>query len=391
MPFFLRILTLVTALAMAGGPSLAADTLRSAVDAVVKPLMIQHDLPGLSVAIFHGGRKHVFHYGVASRDTRKPVDDRTLFEIGSLSKPYTGTLLARLEAEGTVDLSATAQSILPGLAGSPIGNASLRDLLTYVAGGLPLQFPDGVDQTNFVAFYRQFEPTAAIGASRLYSNPSLGLSGHLAAAKAGRPFAALLAEKVLGPLNLADTFLDVPGTRRADYAQGYTRDGAPVRVNPGLFDKEAYGVKTTARDLLRFVEASADSAKNERGLATATVAARSGLYRVGRMHQGLGWELYPAPARLDDLLQGADPAFVLKPNAVERPGQPVTGPAVGTVSKTGSTGGFGAYALFQPARGTAIVMLANRLWANRARIEAAQAILARIDPGFAADAPQSSP
>jgi beta-lactamase class C len=381
---------LVTALAVPAGPSLATERLRSTVDAVVKPLMLQHDLPGLSVAILHGGQQHVFHYGVASREAHKPVDDGTLFEIGSLSKPFTGTLLARLEAEGSVDLSAAAQSILPELAGSPIGSASLRELHTYVAGGLPLQFPNGVDKTNFVAFYRRFEPTGAIGASRLYSNPSLGLSGHLAAARAGRPFASLLAEKVLEPLKLADTFLDVPSARRADYAQGYTREGAPVRVNPGLFDQEAYGVKTTARDLLRFVEASANPAGSGRDLGAALVAARTGLYRVGRMHQGLGWELYAAPARLGDLLQGADPAFVLTSNAVERPGTPVTGAGVGTVSKTGSTGGFGAYALFQPERGTAIVMLANRFWPNPARIEAAHAILVRIDPGFIADAPGSS-
>lgn len=377
-----KILTLATALAVTAAPSLATDTLRATVDEVVKPLMARHHLPGLSVAIRHAGQSHVFHYGVASRETRKPVDDRTLFEIGSLSKPFTGTLLARLEAEGTVDLSAAAQSILPDLAGSHVGRATVRELHTYVAGGLPLQFPNGVDETNFVAFYRRFEPTSTIGASRLYSNPSLGLSGHLTAAKAGRSLAALMAEKILQPLQLADTFLKVPDARRADYAQGYTRDGAPVRVNPGLFDQEAYGVKTTASDLLRFVAASADPAGSATSLGAAFVAARTGLYRVGGMHQGLGWELYAAPALLGELLHGAEPDFVLKANAVERPRQPVAGAAVGTVSKTGSTGGFGAYALFQPARGTAIVILANRFWPNPARIEAAHAILARIDPGF---------
>ncbi|MGV6871890.1 class C beta-lactamase [Pseudochelatococcus sp. B33] len=382
---FLRTLTFTAMMTLSAVPALAVETVRSAVDAVVKPLMAEHDLPGLSVAILHDGEHHVFHYGVASRDTRAPVDDKTLFEIGSLSKPFTGTLLARLEAEGAVDLSAAAQTVLPELAGSPIGSASLLDLHTYVAGGLPLQFPDGVDKTNFAAFYRRLEPTGKIGASRLYSNPSIGLSGHLAAASAGQSFASLLADKVFEPLKLADTFLEVPEDRMADYAQGYTRDNAPVRVNPGLFDQEAYGVKTTARDLLRFVEASVNPEGFSEGLESALVAARTGVYRVDRMHQGLGWELYGVPARLGDLLQGADPAFVLESNAVERPDAPVTGAAVGTVSKTGSTGGFGAYALFQPERGTAIVMLANRFWANPARIEAAHTILAKIDPDFVAD------
>jgi len=58
---------------------------------------------------------------------------------------------------------------------------------------------------------------------------------------------------------------------------------------------------------------------------------------------------------------------------------------IATVSKTGSTSGFGAYALFQPGRGTGIVILANRFWPNSARIEAAYSVLAKINPGFFED------
>jgi beta-lactamase class C len=378
-----RTLALALMTTLLGAPA-SADETRATVDAVIKPLMAEHGVPGLSVGILHHGERQVFHYGVASRQTGEAVDDETLFEIGSLSKPFTGTLLARLEAEGAVDLKAKAETLMPALAGSPIGGASLLDLHTYVAGGLPLQFPDGVDETNFGTYFKNFAPTDEIGASRLYSNASIGLSGHLAAARAGASFSSLMTEKILQPMGLADTFLAVPRSRKGDYAQGYTRDDAPVRVNPGLFDAEAYGIKTTASDLLRFVEASVDATKYDDAMQAALRRARTGVYKVGAMHQGLGWELYGAPARLDDLLQGADADFVLKPNRVERPDAPVTGAAVGTVSKTGSTGGFGAYALFQPERGTGIVILANRFWPNPARIKAAHAILKALDPEFAA-------
>jgi beta-lactamase class C len=139
-------------------------------------------------------------------------------------------------------------------------------------------------------------------------------------------------------------------------------------------------------DFIRFVEASL-SAPDETGpLAEGLHTARSGVYRVGAMHQGLGWELYPAPARLADLLQGADTAFVLEPNAVQTVDAPVGDERiVGTVSKTGSTGGFGAYALFSPERKTAIVMLANRFWPNSVRIQTAYDILSELDPGFVVD------
>lgn len=362
----------------------ADDLVRAVVDAAVEPVMVENGIPGLSVALSIDGERHVFHYGLASRESGASVGDRTLFEIGSLSKPFTGTLGAILAAEGAIDLSAPAQSVESALSGTPIGGASLLELATYTAGGLPLQFPDGIDESRWTDWYRGREAQTAIGTSRLYSNPSIGLFGHLAAEGAGGSFAELLDRKVLGPLDLDDTMLAAPAERRDDYAQGYTRDGVPVRVNPGLFDDEAYGIKTTAADLLRFVEASmtADAASGD--LGEGLREARAGRYRVKAMHQGLGWELYPAPASLADLRQGADPSFVLEPNPVERVEVPVVDPAlVGTVSKTGSTSGFGAYALFSPERGTAIVILANRFWPNAARIETAHAILSELDPGFA--------
>jgi beta-lactamase class C len=381
-----KMLTLLAAASVLAAPAVADVSIGDTVDAIVKPLMAEHDVPGMSIAVLRDGERHIFHYGVASRQTGKPVDDKTLFEIGSLSKPFTGTLVADLEAEGQIDLSAKAQVYMPELQGSAIGQASLLHLHTYVAGGLPLQFPEGVDESNVTTFFRDFRPLSATGQSRLYSNASIGLSGQLAADAVGIPFATLVAEKLLEPLQLRDTFFEVPANRMTDYAQGYSRSNEPVRVNLGVYGAQAYGVKTTANDLLRFVEASVNAdTLNDEPLKTALAAARTGIYQVRAMHQGMGWELYRAPARLADLLQGADPAFVLEPNDVQWPDVPVTGDAVGTVSKTGSTNGFGAYAVFQPDRGTAIVMLANRFWPTDARINAAHEILSRIDAGFVED------
>jgi beta-lactamase class C len=137
--------------------------------------------------------------------------------------------------------------------------------------------------------------------------------------------------------------------------------------------------------MLRFVEASMRPDRFEIPLKTALIAARSPVYQVRQMHQGLGWELYRAPARRSDLSQGIDPEFVLKANKIDPPSLHVPTETVATVSKTGSTSGFGAYALFQPERGTGIVILANRFWPNTARIETAYAVLSKIDPGFFED------
>ncbi len=385
MRIYLNTIALLVGVGLSIGSAASEEDLHSKIGSVAEPLMAEHQIPGLSIGILHDGHHHIFHYGVSSRETAAPVNDETLFEIGSLSKPFTGTLLARLQAEGSVDLYTQVREILPELAQSPLGAASLLDLHTYVAGGLPLQFPTDVNEQNFLAYYKGFKPTAEIGSSRLYSNTSMGLSGYLAAKSVSASFASLLDDKVIKALKLSDTFLTVPEDRLESYAQGYTSDNTPVRVTPGVFDQEAYGIKTTAADLLRFIEASVDPERSEGPLRTALTAARSPVYQVRQMHQGLGWELYRAPARRTDLFQGIDPEFVLKANKIAPPSLHVPAEMIATLSKTGSTSGFGAYALFQPGRGTGIVILANRFWPNSARIEAAYSVLAKIDPGFFED------
>ena len=123
---------------------------------------------------------------------------------------------------------------------------------------MPLQFPDSVqkDQAQIRDYYRQWQPTYAPGSQRLYSNPSIGLFGYLAARSLGQPFERLMEQQVFPALGLEQTHLDVPEAALAQYAQGYGKDDRPLRVGPGPLDAEGYGVKTSAADLLRFVDAN---------------------------------------------------------------------------------------------------------------------------------------
>ena len=86
-------------------------------------------------------------------------------------------------AQDKMRLDDRASQHWPALQGSRFDGISLLDLATYTAGGLPLQFPDSVqkDQAQIRDYYRQWQPTYAPGSQRLYSNPSIGLFGYLAA------------------------------------------------------------------------------------------------------------------------------------------------------------------------------------------------------------------
>ncbi|MDR6676895.1 class C beta-lactamase [Pseudomonas oryzihabitans] len=358
----------------------AAPSLDDGVRTAVKTVMAEQDIPGLAVGITAPGLRRLYYFGTADRRTGQPVDSATLFEIGSLSKTYTATLGAYAAVTGRLRLDESAAKVRPALAGSAIGQASLLQLATYTAGGLPLQFPDSVTREDqATAFYRDFQPPFPAGSRRLYANPSIGLFGALAAQRLDEPFATALQRHVLTPLGLSHTYLQVPTAEQGHYAWGHGKNGEPLRVNPGVYAEEAYGIKTTASDLLGFVEANLNPSRLPGPLAKVIAITQQGYYRSGPLTQGLGWEAYAYPLPKARLLAGNTPAMALEPQPVQWQHPPLPASGARLLNKTGSTNGFGAYALFIPERQIGVVILANRNYPIPARIEAAWRILQQLD------------
>jgi beta-lactamase class C len=357
----------------------ASDRIAAAVERAFRPLLEQHDVSGMAVAVTVDGRQHFFSYGVASKDAKAPVTQDTLFEIGSVSKTFTATLAAYAQALGKLSLDDHPGKYMPQLQGSAIDAASLLHLGTYTAGGLPLQLPDTVDDiAAMTAYFRDWKPSAAPGAQRRYSNPSLGLFGHLAGLAMNGKVADLMETEIFPKLGLKNSHVRVPEAAMARYAWGYDKAGKPIRVKPAVFDAEAYGVKTSAADLIRYVEAQINPETLEAPLRRAVEATHIGHFRVGEMVQGLGWEQYPWPVTLERLLAGNSTPIVMEPNQAVQlsPPQVPSGPTL--FNKTGSTNGFGAYVAFVPAKKIGIAMLANRNFSTPARITAAHAVLQQL-------------
>lgn len=354
--------------------------LPSQVEAAVQPTLRQYDIPGLSIAVFHRGNRQFFHYGVASRESGTPVDQHTLFELGSVSKLFTATLGAYAQAEGKLQLNDPAGQYLPQLRGSAIGQIRLLDLATYTPGGLPLQFPEQVrGEQQLIRYYQHWQPLYPAEQQRQYSNPSIGLFGYLTATSLGVPFTQALQQRLFPALGMHDTYVDVPKAQMARYAWGY-RGEQPLRVQPGPLDAEAYGVKSSSADMLRFIEVSLDPAGLRSSLRKAIGITQQGYYRVADMTQGLGWERYAYPISLERLQAGNASPMALEPHAIERFARPQSAEGDQLLNKTGSTNGFGAYVAILPARQTGLVILANRNYPNAERVRIALQILSAIEP-----------
>lgn len=352
-------------------------TMREVVDAAIRPIMAEHNVPGMAVAVTVDGHTFFFNYGMASRETNERVSEATIFELGSVSKTFTATLASYAQALGKLSLADHPSKYMPQLRGTAVDKATLLNLGTYTAGGLPLQFPDDVsDDGGMIRYFQNWTPGAEPGAQREYSNPSIGLFGHLTGLALQRDFADAVETELLPKLGLRHTYIRVPASAAADYAWGYDQQNRPVRVSPGVFDAEAYGVKSTAADMIRFVHVNMDTSGLEDPVRRAIDGTHVGYFEVGGMVQGLGWEQYPYPVSLQRLLQGNSDTTIFALDAAKRvPGRPA---GIRLFNKTGSTRGFGAYVAFVPEKRIGVVMLANRSYPIPDRVRAASVILSRF-------------
>lgn len=356
---------------------------RQVVDRAIKPLMTQHDVPGMTVAVTVDGRAMFFNYGLASKEKQIPVSENTLFELGSVSKTFTATLGCYARTQGKLSFDDHPSRFMPQLKGSAIDRASLLELGTYTAADLPLQMPDEVkDDAQMLAYFRNWTPDAPPGTRRRYSNPSIGLFGHVTALALHSSFADAAEGKLFPALGLKHSHIRVPAEEMADYAWGYNSANKPVRVNPGVFDAEAYGVKSSSADMIRFVQENIDPGQLAEPIRQALACTHTGYFQIGDTVQGLGWEQYRTPVSLAQLQSGNSEKMSRGSNPATRL-EPPQAPPHGTLfNKTGATGGFGAYVLFVPEYRVGIVMLANKNYPIPARVEAAHAILGQLVPAL---------
>jgi serine-type D-Ala-D-Ala carboxypeptidase/endopeptidase len=299
---------------------------------------------GLVVGVSANGEAGFWHRG------RLPDGPRSIFEIGSITKTFTTTLLADLAREGLVALDDPVQRLLPDGVRLPAkGRAiTLEDLATH-RSGLP-RLPRGLltpaltsqrkdpyarlDEPRMLEAIRATRPRREPGGRPVYSNYGMGLLGYVLARRAGMPYERLVRTRIGEPLGLADTWIEVPDRRRI--ATGHTRRGKETPPWNLAALAGAGGLRSTAADLLAFLGLHLPGSRSPlRDAAAETTRSRA---RFGRAGIGLGWLV--VEARHSRIPWGrARPRILFH---------------------EGGTGGFRSFAGVMPELDVAVVVLANQ-------------------------------
>ncbi len=301
-------------------------------DASVAEVIQQHIAPfaaqlrggGLVVGVSRDGERTVGAFGNA------PADG--IYDVGSITKPFTAILLAEMARRGVVSLDNPVSKHLPsGVLSHPI---TLEQLATHTSGlpRLPANFRPA-DNTDPYADYtpdkmydalRTIELDAEPGTRSTYSNFGYSLLGHVLELAGGRPYEDLLNDLVCRPLSLAST--RAAETEPDGVVGGYKGGRKTPWWSEAILG--AGGVSSTIDDLLSFAEANLHPTST--AIAEAlTRAQRVRIDESDRTHVCLGWHVID-----------------------RRDGSPV-------VWHNGGTGGFRSFTAFHPASGTAIAALSN--------------------------------
>ncbi|HHF2950819.1 TPA: class C beta-lactamase [Vibrio diabolicus] len=372
------ILSLTSFVTFAKTESTVSSQLKSVVDECAKGLMNEYDIPGLAVAVTIDGMRYFYNYGFADESKGSLVTNDTIFELGSISKTFAATLTGYAQAKGKLNMDDKVKDYIPELENSVLGNTKLVHVATYTAGGLPLQFPSEVtNDADMMQYYKTWKPEYEAGTKRKYSNPSIGLFGYIGALSMKSDYTEMMETVILPELGMTNTFVDVPKDQLNNYAFGYSSEGKPVRVNPGILDAQAYGIKSTSLDMLQYIEANMGQAQLNTDIENALERTHTKYFDTDTFTQAVGWEGYDYPVSLSQLLKGNSSDVILNAKPVQASVSGTLGRDV-WYNKTGSTGGFGAYVAYVPSEKIGIVILANKNYPNAERVEAAYNIISSV-------------
>jgi serine-type D-Ala-D-Ala carboxypeptidase/endopeptidase len=340
-------------------------------------LFLSPKVPALVIGVVRNGQTSIHGFGRRAEGSDAEPDGNTLFRIGSVTKAFTGQVLASLAADRVVSLADPLTKYVPDFV-APLSEGGrpirLVDLATHSAG-LPREVPHApglpgdpfanITRKTFVSWLKANPLLFTPGTAILYSNFGFDLLAAALSAAARKPYPELISERVLKPLGLDDTTFAPTNGQSARLMQSHGFDGAPLPYAPtGSVIVGSGGLYSTALDLLRWLKWHLDrfgaERAGERLIDHAAYLWRDGLNSVFGMDES---------GHMDAMSLGW---VVMRPEG-DRPL---------VLQKAGGLQGIFSYVAFAPMRDIGVIAAINAFDVNAglATAKAANGLIAELAP-----------
>ncbi|WP_396223582.1 serine hydrolase domain-containing protein [Gemmatimonas sp.] len=321
-------------------------------DSVVTAALATSRAPGATVAVVHNGRLvYTKGYGLANVETRLPMEAGMLLRVGSVTKMFTGALLASLAEKGQLDMQQPIGTYVTSLAGKRVGTVTTHQLMTHSAGWID----------NAVAYGRMGEGALGevmrevgdtlfftdAGRTFSYSNPSISMAGYVAEVAGKQRYASLVESLVMRPTGMSRSTFKPLEALTWPIAMGHLVAGAnnpPTIVRPFTENTAQWAsgfLLSSAPELARFAMA----VMNDGELDGARVFPQGVIRRLTT-----GYVPHPGGSGLDSAMY----AYGLVVGRTALFGRPER-----VWTHGGSINGYNADVYMLPDRKTAVVTLVN--------------------------------
>jgi CubicO group peptidase (beta-lactamase class C family) len=299
-------LFLVSCLCMRAGAAPSTEEIAKRADAYLRARTDAGNFSGNVLLARGGAPLFVKSYGFSDETTRARNAVSTRFPIASITKPFTATLVMKLQQQGRLDIGKPICTYLDSCPAHwrPI---TVRHLLLHTSGiadyaklpDFPRKMREPRTPAQLIGEFRELPLDFAPGARYGYSNSGYVLLGRILEKAGGRTYAQLLQEQIFTPLDMRDSGLDANIPAGAHVAIGYRPDGARNARVQDLHPSWLYaagGIYSTVDDLLKW----------DRALSAGTVLPPEVLAQMWAPEHGVygfGWQLMrPAPQSLNRTL-----------------------------------------------------------------------------------------
>lgn len=310
------------------------------VDSLVAPFMKKGNTIGLTLGVLENGQMHFYGYGETAKDNQLIPDENTLFEIGSITKTFTSTILAYFVNEGKIGLKDPVNKYLPDSIvslqynGKPV---TIQSLANHSSGlpRVPANLISNADPSNpykkydddrLFSFLAHYKPYREPGAQYEYSNLAVGLLGVILERISGKPYEQLVQEIICEPLQMKNTRVDLVSGDTTKFAIGYNLQLLPVHSWEFSSLAGAGAIRSGINDMLLY--AKAQVSKQNTKLQKAIELTHELTFEYGDYKVALGWHLFNLGGK-------------------------------NYLAHDGQTGGYCSSMIFNPASGKAVVILTN--------------------------------
>ena len=304
--------TLVTGTVIGGllstGSAYAQLNVEQIVTQKVQPILPKGGGGGVAVAVRMNGNTQFFNYGMADNAQNRPVTGDSIFNLGSVGKVFATTLLAQAVKQGELRLDDPVAKYVTELQrGGDVRRITLGQLASHSSGlpNRPQQYETWhrgrYTWPDFVRFLNSWRagPNHEPGQQYLYSDAAMVLLRVALERRFNTRFAALMRQRLTGPLGMSSTALPLPRDLLGRAVQGYSPTGSPIGrpgMEGGTFEWPGSGqIYSSSRDMATFLAANLGELPGHGPIENAMAFAHQGVFKVSsRLTIGLAWQLVSA-------------------------------------------------------------------------------------------------